>query len=321
MSKVDIVVPAYNEVGSVRRLYEQVFRAVDPLPHSFRLIFVDDGSSDGTAEECRAICREDPRVGLIEFSRNFGHQAALTAALDHADGDAVVTLDADLQHPPEVIVDFLREWEHGAEIVHGIRRDSGDAGFAKRATSRLFYAVMGRLSDVPIVHDAPDFRLLDAKVVRAVRSMREQSRFLRGMFAWIGFRQVTVPYDQASRHAGQSKYGVARMVTFGITALLSFSRVPLRVATVSGALVSVLAFAYGAYAAAQRLVFERAIPGWTSLAILVSMLSGAQMLFLGLLGEYLGQVLDESKQRPIYVVREMSIPALQGAPARDERAG
>jgi dolichol-phosphate mannosyltransferase len=308
MRTVDIVVPAYNEAGSVRHLYERVLRVMEPLPYSFRVLFVDDGSKDGTAEACDALAGEDRRVGLIQLSRNFGHQAALTAALDEATGDAVITMDADLQHPPEVIPEFLQAWEAGAEIVHGVRREA-TVGFLKGLTSRLFYALMNRLSEVPLVANAPDFRLLDAKVVRAIRSMREQSRFLRGMFAWIGFVQVRIPYDQAERREGQSKYSAARMLAFGFTAVLSFSRVPLRVATIAGTVVSLVAFLYGGFAATQHIVFNRTLPGWTSLAIITSLLSGAQMLFLGLLGEYLGQVLDESKQRPLYVIRRATIPA------------
>jgi glycosyltransferase involved in cell wall biosynthesis len=313
---VDIVVPAYNEVGSVERLYERVFAVVGPLPYSFRLIFVDDGSSDGTADACAALRERDPRVGLIQFSRNFGHQAALTAALDHADADAVITLDADLQHPPEAIPDFLAAWRAGGEVVHGVRRQADGLGFFKRVTSHLFYVVMSRLSEVPLVQDAPDFRLLDAKVVRAIRGMREQSRFLRGMFAWIGFNQVTVPYAQAERAAGASKYSARRMLAFGATAVLSFSRVPLRLATIAGGIVSILAFLYGGYAAAQHVVFHRALPGWTSLAVVMSLLSGAQMVFLGLIGEYLGQVLSEAKQRPLYVVRQHLLPPLAASSSR-----
>lgn len=313
MPTVDIVVPAYNEAQSVRQLHVRLSAAMAPLAstYSFRLIFVDDGSADGTAEACSALSLEDPRVGLIQFSRNFGHQAALTAALDYADAEIVITMDADLQHPPEAIPEFLKAWEGGAEIVHGVRKEAEGLGFLKRFTSHTFYVLMNRLSEVPLVRDAPDFRLLDAKVVRAIRGMREQSRFLRGMFAWIGFKQVAVPYVQENRFAGRTKYSIRNMLAFGVTAVLSFSRVPLRAATFAGGVVSLLAFIYGGYAAAQQVVFHRALPGWTSLAILVSLLSGAQMLFLGLLGEYLGQVLSESKRRPLYVVRQDLIPALK----------
>jgi glycosyltransferase involved in cell wall biosynthesis len=319
MRTVDIVVPAYNEAGNIDALCKEVFRATDGLPYRFRLVFIDDGSTDGTAEACARLAAQDPRVGVIELSRNFGHQAALTAALDLVDADAVITMDADLQHPPEVIEEFLRAWEGGAEIVHGVRGKGVGTGVLKRWTSHLFYLLMTRLSEVPLVADAPDFRLLDAKVVRAIRGLREQSRFLRGMFAWIGFRQTSVSYIQRERRTGRPKYGVLRMLGLGAVALLSFSRIPLRVATVAGVAVSVLSFAYGGYAAAQRVVFHRAIPGWTSLAILISLLSGAQMLFLGLLGEYLGHVLKEAKHRPLYVVREVRLPPV--AATRVDRAG
>jgi glycosyltransferase involved in cell wall biosynthesis len=308
---VDIVVPAFNEVGSVRRLHERVFAVVGSLPYSFRLIFVDDGSSDGTAAACATLAKEDPRVGFIQFSRNFGHQAALTAALDYADADAVITMDADLQHPPEAIPEFLEAWRKGGEVVHGVRRQAEGLGFFKRTTSHLFYVLMSRLSEVPLVQDAPDFRLLDAKVVRAIRGMREQSRFLRGMFAWIGFNQVQVPYAQADRDSGSSKYSTRRMIAFGVTAVLSFSRVPLRIATIAGGVVSVIAFLYGIYALLQHVVFQQALPGWTSIALIVSFLSGTQMVFLGLIGEYLGQVLSETKHRPLYVVRDNVLPRLE----------
>lgn len=311
MRTVDIVVPAYNEAKSIRPLYERVFTAVDRLPYEFRLIFVDDGSSDGTALECTKLAETDRRVGLIQLSRNFGHQAALTAAIDAADADAVIMMDADLQHPPEAIADLIAAWEGGAELVHAVRRHTEADGLFKRVTSSLFYRMMRLISEVPVVADAPDFRLLDKNVVRAIRGLREQSRFLRGMFAWLGFKQVTVPYSEEKRHEGRSKYSPFRMFAFALSAVLSFSRLPLRIAIVAGTLVSLCAFVYGGYAAAQHIIFARAIPGWTSLAVIISLLSGAQMLFLGVVGEYLGQVHAEAKHRPLYVVRQASIPQMK----------
>jgi glycosyltransferase involved in cell wall biosynthesis len=311
MRTVDIVVPAYNEAKSIRPLYERVFTAVGRLPYAFRLIFVDDGSTDATAAECAKLAEADRRVGLIQLSRNFGHQAALTAAIDAADADAVITMDADLQHPPEAIPDLIAAWEGGAELVHAVRRRTEADGLFKRLSSLLFYRMMRLISEVPVVADAPDFRLLDRNVVRAIRGLREQSRFLRGMFAWLGFRQVTVPYSEEKRHEGRSKYGPLRMFAFALSAVLSFSRLPLRIAIVAGTLVSLCAFVYGGYAAAQHIIFARAIPGWTSLAVIISLLSGAQMLFLGVVGEYLGQVHAEAKHRPLYVVRQTSLPEIQ----------
>jgi len=309
MRTVDIVVPAFNEAESIGPLHARMTRALERLPYAFRLIIVDDGSTDGTAEVCSALAAKDSRVGLIQLSRNFGHQAALTAALDLADADAVITMDADLQHPPEAIADLLAAWEAGAELVHGVRRRSSSTSLFKRLTSRLFYRVLRLVSETPIVADAPDFRLLDAKVVRAIRAMREQSRFLRGMFSWIGFKQVSVPYTEEARFEGRSKYSTLRMLKFAISAAVSFSTLPLRAAIVAGTLVSLCSFVYGVYAAAQRLIFDRAIPGWTSLAVVMSFLSGAQMLFLGVLGEYLGQVHAEARHRPLYVVRQVAMPS------------
>lgn len=308
---VDIVVPAYNEASSLPELVQRILAVLDSVPYQGRILVIDDGSSDDTAMVLNALAAKDPRLGAVHLSRNFGHQAALTAGLDLADADAVVMIDADLQKPPEVIRDFLREWENGAEVVHGVRRPSRVEGWFKRATSRAYYRLMTRLSDVPMVADSPDFRLLDASVVRAARGLREQDRLLRGLVAWAGFRQVSVPYDEAPRRHGHTKYDTMRMLALGLAGVLSFSRLPLRVATMAGFLLSLLAFGYGAFVAVMHAFYERPVPGWTSLAILVSVLSGAQMMFLGLVGEYLGQVLMETKARPLYLVRESRVPALK----------
>jgi len=311
--RVDIVIPAYNEAASLPALVHRVFAVMAPLPYRVRVLVVNDGSDDDSAIVLAALTAEDSRVGVIHLSRNFGHQAALTAGLDAADADAVVMLDADLQKPPEVIPRFLAAWENGAEVVHGVRNPSRVESLFKRLTSRAFYRLLNKLSDVPLVNDAPDFRLLDAKVVRAARNLREQDRLLRGLVAWAGFRQVSIPYDEAPREHGQTKYSLMRMAALGLAGVLSFSRLPLRLATLAGFTVSMLAFAYGAYVGVMHGFYKAPIPGWTSLAILVSALCGAQMMFLGLIGEYLGQVLMETKARPLYLIRDMIIPPLQAA--------
>lgn len=309
---IDIVVPVFNEEACIQVFYERTRAAIAGLPYAFRILFVDDGSRDRSAELCLALSRVDPRVGLLRFSRNFGHQAALTAGLDTADGDAVITLDADLQHPPEKLPEFIAAWEQGAEIVSGVRASgSTNASAWKRATSTLFYRVLNRISPHSVTPDSPDFRLFDAKVVHAIRRVREQSRFLRGIYAWVGFRQVEVPYAEAERVAGTTHYSTMDMLLFALRAVLSFSHMPLRVATYLGLCVSMLAFMFGVYALAMNLVFDRVIRGWTSLAVLVSFLSGVQLLTLGVLGEYLGQVLDESKRRPLYLVAESYVPPLR----------
>lgn len=322
MRSVDIVIPAYNEAASLPALVRRVLAVLAPLPYRARLLIVNDGSDDESAIVLAALTAEDPRVGVIHLSRNFGHQAALTAGLDAADADAVIMLDADLQKPPEMIPRFLAAWEDGAEVVHGVRNRSDIDGRFKRLTSRAFYRLLNKLSDVPLVNDAPDFRLLDAKVVRAARNLREQDRLLRGLVAWAGFHQVSIPYDEAPRPHGNTKYSLMRMTALALAGVLGFSRLPLRLATIAGFTVSMLAFVYGAYVGVMHGFYRAPIPGWTSLAILVSVLCGAQMMFLGLIGEYLGQVLMETKARPLYLIRDMIIPPLQangGSPRPDGR--
>ncbi len=308
MRRVDIIVPAFNEEACLESFHAALAPVLDALPYRFRVLFIDDGSRDRTREVGRRLAERDPRVGWLSFSRNFGHQAALTAGLDASDADCVLTMDADLQHPPAAIPDFLAAWEAGAELVSGVRADTRSLGFVKRASSRAFYRVINALSKVPVLADSPDFRLLDRRVVDSVRRMREQGRFLRGIYGWVGFEQTTVLYTQADRAAGESKYGLFKMLAFALSATLSFSRTPLRFATWAGLVVSAFAFLYGLYAIAQPVLFNRGVPGWTSLAVLVSFLSGIQLLTLGVVGEYLGQVLDEVKGRPLYLVADQHIP-------------
>lgn len=311
---IDIVVPVFNEEACLREFHARTSRAIADMPYHFRILFVDDGSRDRSAALCAELQAEDPRVGLIRFSRNFGHQAALTAGLDLADADAVITLDADLQHPPERIPEFIAAWEKGAQIVSGVRAKA-ESSWWKRTSSALFYRFLNAISNSEVTPDSPDFRLFDARVVNAIRRLREQSRFLRGIYAWVGFRQVDIAYDEAPRLGGESHYRTADMLLFALRAVLSFSHVPLRIATYFGLCVSSLAFTYGVYAIAMKVVFHRVIPGWTSLAVLVSFLSGVQLLTLGVLGEYLGQVLEESKRRPLYIVAEQQLPQLKSPPA------
>lgn len=310
LRSIDIVVPVFNEEACIQAFYERTRAAIANLPYAFRILFVDDGSRDRSAELCLALSRVDPRVGLLRFSRNFGHQAALTAGLDAADGDAVITMDADLQHPPEKLPDFIKAWEQGAEIVSGVRANAVSSAW-KRFSSSAFYRILNRISPYTITPDSPDFRLFDAKVVSAIRRVREQSRFLRGIYAWVGFRQVQMPYEEAERVAGSTHYSTIDMFLFALRAVLSFSHLPLRLAIYLGLCVSTLAFVYGVYAVIMNLVFQRVVPGWTSLAVLVSFLSGVQLLTLGVIGEYLGQVLEEAKRRPLYLIAEAYLPALR----------
>ena len=312
--RVDIIAPVYNEASCLRAFHLELEQALAPLRYSFRILLIDDGSSDDTPTIARELAMRDARVRYVRLSRNFGHQAALTAGLDLSDGDAVVTMDSDLQHPPEQIGVFIAAWEAGAEVVNG-RRASPQTGFSKHLTSKVFYRLLRRMIDVPLVMDSPDYRLLDRRAVRAVRCLREQGRFLRGIYAWIGFKQVSVEYEEGGRFAGQSKYSLPVMVGFALSAVLSFSRVPLRAATWLGLSVSSFAFLFGVYAVYQALVTRDVVPGWTSLAVLISFLSGVQLVTLGIVGEYVGLILDEVKRRPLYLVAEDSAEGSSAGPA------
>jgi glycosyltransferase involved in cell wall biosynthesis len=313
VASIDIIVPAYNEEAVLEAFYARLRPVIDALGHHVRVLFVDDGSTDTTARVIMQLADRDPRVGLLRFSRNFGHQAALTAGLDLADADAVITMDADLQHPPEKLPEFVAAWEQGGELVSGVRERPANVSPFKRLSSAAFYRVINAISPVAVTADSPDFRLFDRKVVRAIRELREQSRFLRGIYSWVGFEQREVPYDEANRAGGSSHYTKRDMVFFALSAVLSFSRAPLRLAAYLGMVVAGLAFAFGIYALAMKLIFHQVIRGWTSLAVIVSFFSGVQLLTLGVLGEYLGQVLEETKRRPLYVVRETHLPAIDPA--------
>ncbi len=303
--QITIVVPAYNEEGNVAVLRDRVAATLDPLGrYSWKMLFVDDGSRDGTLGALKRLAQEDPRVGYLSFSRNFGHQAALKAGLDEARGAAVISMDADLQHPPELLPQLLSLWEQGAEIVYTLRQDTVEVGVFKRATSRLFYRAFNALSDLDLDPGAADFRLLDRKVVEAVRQIPESGLFLRGMIHWMGFRQAALPYRVGTRHSGSSKYTFSKMLRLASDGVLSFSTKPLRMASLAGCAVSGLSGLYALYAVAMHLFNRNTISGWTSLLISVLFLGGIQLLSIGLLGEYLGRVLMESKRRPHYLISE-----------------
>lgn len=301
---LSIVVPVYDEEEALPRFFSALMEVLDEACPEAEIIFVNDGSSDGTAEVLSTLQEADERVVVVDLSRNFGHQAALTAGLDVACGEAVLTMDADLEHPPEAIPEFLERWREGAEIVFGVRRNEQQVGVFKRSSSRLFYWLFGRVSDVDIATASPDYRLMDRRAAEALRSMRERARFLRGMARWIGFRTASVEFDPGQRAGGTSGYSTVKMIRFGVDGLLSFSKVPIRLATLLGVFVSLGAFFYAGYAVYQ-LIAGHTVAGWTSIVVVLSLLSGVQLLALGMVGEYVGQVYDEVKQRPIYIVREV----------------
>lgn len=303
MKTLSVVVPVYNEHDCLTPLYERLKNVLATLDMNHEIIFVNDGSTDSSYEVMERLRGKDPCVRTLDFSRNFGHQVALTAGMDFAFGDAVVVMDADLQHPPELIPKLLDEWKEGNDIVYTVRKKTAGISFFKRLASGLFYKFLSRISETPISPAAADFRLVDRKVVCSMRCMRERSRFLRAMVHWTGFQQTSVEFDASERYAGSSKYSLPKMLRFGIDGVTAFSRVPLRLATYLGLLFSVFAFMYAAYALAVRLFTSRTLPGWTSLIVTVLLLSGAQLFTIGVLGEYVGRIYDETKGRPLYLIR------------------
>jgi len=299
---ISIVVPAFNEEGNLHDLKNEIEAALRPGDHDWELIIVDDGSTDGTAEAIAELAESDHRVNGIFMARNFGHQNALLAGLDEATGDAVVTIDADLEQPPSVIPQMIDLWEKGNQVVHSVRKDHPDTPFIKRVTSRWFYRVFSFLSRIPMEPGMLDFRLLDRKVVDAVLSMPEADFFLRGIATWIGYRQTRTPYQAGLRRSGKTKYSMGKMIGFAARGITSFSTFPLRLATYIGIAMTLFSLGYGAYVGVRHFFWEHPQPGYASTILLIALLMGIQFLLIGVLGEYVARIHVEVKRRPRYVV-------------------
>jgi dolichol-phosphate mannosyltransferase len=301
LTLLSVCAPMFNEEATARAFYDRVCAALEGL--NFELVIADDGSKDGTPVILRELAAADERVHVVTLSRNFGHQTAITAALDHAKGDAIVMIDADLQDPPEVILALLDEWRGGSDVVYAVRTHRAGETRFKLVTARLFYRIMSKLSNIDLQDDAGDFRLLDRRALRALQSMRERSRYLRGMTVWIGFRQSAVPYERDARHAGETKYTLRKMVRFSLDAVASFSNLPLQFATLLGFVFSTIAFALIPVVVGLKLT-DQYVPGFASVAVAVLLLGGIQLITVGIIGEYVGRIYDEVKRRPLYIVRE-----------------
>ncbi len=297
---LSVVAPVYNEDLLIDEFHARVCSALAGLP--FELVLVDDGSSDGTPLKLEAIAAADERVRVVYLSRNFGHQTALTAGLDHATGNAVVMLDADLQDPPELIPTMLDHWRAGCDVVYAVREHREGESRFKLSTARWFYKLFDKLAQVELQHNSGDFRLLDRRALDALLSMRERNRFLRGMTVWVGYTQAAVPYRRDPRYAGETKYTLAKMLKFSLDAISSFSHRPLQLATLLGFLISTLAFIAIPVVVILRLMGSY-LPGFGSVTILVLLLGGIELIAIGIIGEYVGRIYDEVKGRPLYLVR------------------
>ncbi len=301
---LSIVVPVHNEEGSIRSFLDSVRPVLDGLDLRWNILFVDDGSRDATAARIAAERLSDPRIHLLSLSRNFGKEAALTAGIDHAAGDAVIVMDVDLQDPPDLIPLMVSRWREGFEVVCAVRRARGSDTALKRATAGQFYALYNRISAVKIPHNAGDFRLLDRRAVEALKAIPERVRFMKGLFAWVGFKTAYVEYDRPCRQAGETKFSYWRLWNFAIDGITSFSTVPLRIWTYFGLTIALLSFLYGCFLVARTLLHGTDVPGYASLIVAVLFLGGIQLIGLGIIGEYLGRVFTEVKRRPVYLIAD-----------------
>jgi glycosyltransferase involved in cell wall biosynthesis len=302
---LSIVIPLFNEQASIDALIPRVTEVLEAAGLSAEIILVDDGSSDATWDKMVAWRASHENLTLVALSRNFGKEIAITAGLDVAEGDAVVVMDGDLQHPPEMIPVFLRRWREGYDIVYGVRRDRANDGAARRAMSRAFYRVFNSLSNTPITPDAGDFRLMDRKVVEAIRRMRERARFMKGIYSWVGFKSVPVEFDVISRVQGRSSFSGSRLFALAFDGILSFSTAPLRMAVVIGAAIAIVSISMGVYYMGRTLLLGVDVPGFASIIVSTLALSGLILLQLGLMGLYLGRIYEEVKGRPLYLVRDL----------------
>jgi len=306
--ELSLVIPIYNEaavIGELDRRLRQVMTQLQTAVHSWEVLFIDDGSKDTSLQQLRDMARTEPRFKVISFARNFGHQIAITAGFDMAEGDAVVVMDADLQDPPEVVLEMIDRWREGFDVVYGVRKTrAGETAF-KRATAAAFYRLLNSLLGVSIPLDAGDFRLVSRPVVLTMRALRERHRFVRGMVAWVGFKQSALYYDRHERFAGETKYPLSKMLRFAIDAITSFSIVPLRLATWLGVGSGVVAMIYALFAIYVKVYLAGVVPGWTTIVIAVALGTSAQLFMTGILGEYVGRIYEEVKRRPLYVTAEL----------------
>jgi glycosyltransferase involved in cell wall biosynthesis len=311
---LSIVIPIYNEEPNIPALLDRLSRCLKDLGLTYEIICVNDGSRDASLVRLTDYRQSDPRLKIIDFSRNFGKEIALTAGLDYAQGRAVIFLDADLQDPPELIGDLVSKWREGFEVVYGTRRSRRGDSFLKRLTAHLFYRTLGKMSPLPIPANTGDFRLLDRRAADALKRLPERTRFMKGLFAWVGYRQTAVYFDREPRFQGQTKWNYWKLWNFALDGIISFSLVPLKIWSYLGLIISLISLVYASFLVLRTLILGIDVPGYASLMVAILFLGGIQLISLGVLGEYLGRVYEEVKARPLYLAREV-----QGFPAPEEQ--
>ncbi|HEY0712194.1 MAG TPA: glycosyltransferase family 2 protein [Polyangia bacterium] len=317
--KLSLIIPIFNEeevIPELQRRLEGFLAGVSEIQGSWEVILIDDGSKDRSLTLLEAMAKSDPRYKIVSFSRNFGHQFAITAGIDRAEGDAVVIMDADLQDPPEVVQRMLEKMREGYDVVYAVREKREGETLFKRITAAAYYRILNRMLGVKIPVDVGDFRLMSRAVVMVLRSLREQHRFVRGMVAWLGFKQCSVRYERPMRFAGVTKYPIRKMLKFAIDGITSFSTIPLRFSTYLGILSGIATLAVGAWAVYAKL-YDRTVPGWTTIMLLVAAVASGQFLMIGVLGEYVGRIYEEVKRRPLYVVAKDTTSVVSAPTGRD----
>ncbi|HHW45085.1 MAG TPA: glycosyltransferase family 2 protein [Desulfotomaculum sp.] len=301
--RYSIIIPVFNEEAVIHETYRRLTQVMQSIGEPYELLFVNDGSEDRTAEIIKGFAEKDDCVSLLDFSRNFGHQIAITAGMDYACGDAIVIIDADLQDPPELIPLMIEKWQKGYEVVYAKRLKRKGETLFKKLTASLFYRTLRVLTEVNIPLDTGDFRLIDRKVCEAMRGIREKNRFVRGLVSWVGFRQAAVEYVREERLAGETKYPLKKMLRFAMDGITSFSNKPLKLATYLGFVISFASFVYLVISLGQRLFTASTVAGWASVIASLLLLNGVILIILGILGEYVGRIYDETKNRPLYILR------------------
>jgi dolichol-phosphate mannosyltransferase len=301
--KLSIIIPAYNEADNLEVLHKRLSDVLCALDHTYEIIFIDDGSQDRTQEILAVLHQRDQVVKVIHLSRNFGHQAAVTAGMQHATGDAVIIMDADLQDPPEIIPNLVAKWHDGYDVVYAVRRNRKE-NLVKRAAYFTFYRLLAKVADSPIVIDSGDFALLSARVVQAINYVPEHNRFVRGLRSWVGFSQIGIEYERDPRHRGQPKYSWFKLVKLAVDGIFSFSTIPLRLASYLGFFTSIISLIYLVYAILVKIIADQPPTGWASLVAAVLFIGGVQLIMLGIVGEYIGKIYDEVRGRPHYIISQ-----------------